>query len=536
MYPCRFGPYVLLQPLGEGGMGRVALALGVQSGQERLCVVKRLHARFLKDPQHRKRFDDEAAISRRLSHPNLIDTFAAGEVDGEPFIAQAFVDGRDLSEFVGRTRSQKMEVPGGLWIYIVHQLTQGLAYAHDFENLGLVHRDINPPNIRLSFSGEVKLLDFGLAKWKDKSSQTVQGSLVGKTAYISPEQLKSEPPDRRSDLYVLGVVLWEVLAGHPFGTVLVDGRPAYAEGERAALARLFSPVVQAPSLFVPSVNDALDKVVLKSVAPDPAERFQTAAEMGAALAEFVPTDYAPAAKLAELMHLGFASEMERKSREATIEAGRALLRVEGASAAQQADGVSASAAREPLAGPQFRRWKWVVLAFLAALAVGITVWVKVQRAASPAPTRATPRPEPRVAAPLAQSPSPPIPGRGEGTAAIPRARQSQPVRVSAEHAEPRTSAQTQPSGETQASLVQQAKEAFSAGELDRATRMAREALVRGANADAWIVIGNVSFKRRAYGEAARAYQEALRLRPDDERILRRRDMALKLEANSGSSP
>jgi len=84
--------------------------------------------------------------------------------------------------------------------------------------------------------------------------------------------------------------------------------------------------------------------------------------------------------------------------------------------------------------------------------------------------------------------------------------------------------------------VQQAKEAFSAGELDRATRMAREALVRGANADAWIVIGNVSFKRRAYGEAARAYQEALRLQPDDERILRRRDMALKLEANSGSSP
>ena len=258
MYPDRFGPYVLVQPLGEGGMGKVALALCDDGGRERICVVKRLHAKYLKDPRYRQRFDDEAALSRRLSHPNLVDTLAAGEVDGEPFIAQGFVDGRDLSEFIGRIRSQRIQVPVSLWIHIVHQVAQGLAYAHDFENLGLVHRDINPPNIRIGFSGEVKLLDFGLAKWKDKSSQTVQGSLLGKTAYISPEQLKNEPPDRRSDLYVLGIVLWELLAGQLFGTVLKDGRLVYAEGDRSALARLFSPVVVPPSQFAPSVTVALE--------------------------------------------------------------------------------------------------------------------------------------------------------------------------------------------------------------------------------------------------------------------------------------
>jgi serine/threonine-protein kinase len=556
MYPDRFGPYVLVQPLGEGGMGKVALALCDDGGRERICVVKRLHAKYLKDPRYRQRFDDEAALSRRLSHPNLVDTLAAGEVDGEPFIAQGFVDGRDLSEFIGRIRSQRIQVPVSLWIHIVHQVAQGLAYAHDFENLGLVHRDINPPNIRIGFSGEVKLLDFGLAKWKDKSSQTVQGSLLGKTAYISPEQLKNEPPDRRSDLYVLGIVLWELLAGQLFGTVLKDGRLVYAEGDRSALARLFSPVVVPPSQFAPSVTAALDDVVVKSLALAPADRYQTAAELADALAEFLPADFVPAKKLAELMRLGFASEIETKSRQAMIDAGRALLlrapAVDLAEAKQEEIGNSSSTQTE-----RKRHRPWAKMAILlGAVSLAVVFWIRQRPVPSKAP--ASPPPTPLVAAhaPVADKPLPtpspspaepppvqrppqPVPAKtstwkpSEGFHTFPRSGSAEqspatPTRTRLVAAHPAQ----RPSALSQAALVQQAKDSFSEGNLDQAMRFAQDALAERADADAWIVVGNVAFKRRAYGDAAKAYAEVLRLQPENEKILKRRQMAQKLAAGA----
>jgi eukaryotic-like serine/threonine-protein kinase len=528
MYPDRFGPYVLLQPLGEGGMGKVALALRDDGGRERLCVVKRLHAKYLKDPQRRQRFDDEAAISRRLSHPNLVDTLAAGEVDGEPFIAQGFVDGRDLSEFIGRIRSQRIQVPVSLWVHIVHQIAQGLRYAHDFEDLGLVHRDINPPNIRIGFSGEVKLLDFGLAKWKDKSSQTVQGSLLGKTAYISPEQLKNEPPDRRSDLYVLGIVLWELLAGQFFGTVLKNGRPVYAEGDRSALARLFSPVVMPPSQFAPAVTAALDDVVVKCLALDPADRYQTATELADALAEFLPTDFVPAKKLAELMRLGFASEIETKSRQAMIDAGRALLLrtsdVDFAEKKQEEIG-SRSSTQAGSGRLGYRSWAKTAI-LLSAVSLGVALWIRVRPAPPQAPAPSPPMP--LVAVHVLDSDKP-LPAPSPSTAEPPpvqRPRQPAPAKPSAEHPAPK------PSAPSQAALVQQAKDSFSEGNLDRAMRLAKEALAESADADAWIVVGNVAFKRRVYGDAAKAYAEALRLQPENEKILNRHQMAQKLAAGA----
>jgi eukaryotic-like serine/threonine-protein kinase len=541
MYPCRFGSYVILQPLGEGGMGRVALALSTEGGRERLCVVKRLHARFLKNAEHLKRFDDEAAISRRLSHANLVDTFAVGQVEGEPFIAQAFVDGRDLSEFVSRTRSQKIQVPLELWIYVVRQVAQGLAYAHDFEKLGLIHRDINPPNIRLGFSGEVKLIDFGLAKWKDKSSETVKGSLLGKTAYIAPEQLKSDPLDRRSDLYVLGVVLWELLAGHLFGTILKNGQPVYADGDRAALARLFSPVTLPPSSFNPSVPDELDSVVLKAVAPKPGDRYQTAAEFGAELAGFLPIRFDPAAKLVELMRLGFASEVETKGRQAMIEAGRALLgtTVEQADKKPTESETAPSQERKPLATASSRTKKVATLILLVALPLGIAVWVVMRPSGRPQATQIVQHQAPAVpavpvpaAAPVEPLPnaaiknpqtSPPV--EKDKPAALPRVRQTGSVKIPAAEPVPMTS------GPTKASLVEKAKNAFVEGNPELALRLANEVLAQGADADAWMVIGNVHFRRRSYVEAQKAYGRALELQPNNEKIKRRLRMAQEVAAD-----
>ena len=528
MYPERFGPFVLVQPLGEGGMGKVALALWDGGGRERLCVVKRLHAKYLKDRRHRQRFDDEAVISRRLSHPNLVDTLAAGEVDGEPFLAQSFVDGRDLSEFIDRIRSQRIQVPVSLWIHIVHQIAQGLAYAHDFENLGLVHRDINPPNIRIGFSGEVKLLDFGLAKWKDKSSQTVQGSLLGKTAYISPEQLKNEPPDRRSDLYVLGIVLWELLAGQLFGTVLKDGRPVYAEGDRAALARLFSPVVMPPSQFAPSVTATLDDVVVKSLALATADRFQTAAEFANALARYLPMDFVPSEKLAELMRLGFDSEIETKTRQAMIDAGRVLLRapvVDSAETKQEEIG-SRSSARTERKRLGYRPWATLAILLVGAVSLGVAFWIRERPAPRPTPASPSPAPMAVARAPVADMPPPPSSPLAEEQPRVQRPRQTPPTKM------PTDQPVSRPPVLSQAALVQQAKDSFSDGNLDQAMRLAKEALAESADADAWIVVGNVAFKRRAYGDAANAYTEALKLQPENEKILKRRQMAQKLAASA----
>lgn len=539
MYPYRFGPYVLLQPLGEGGMGKVALALVADERKEQLCVVKRLHARYLKDGEHRKRFDDEAAISRRLSHPNLVDTLAAGEVNGEPFIAQGFVDGRDLSEFIGRSRSQKIQVPTVLWLHIVREVAQGLAYAHDFEGLELVHRDINPPNIRISFSGEVKLLDFGLAKWKDKSSQTVEGSLLGKTAYIAPEQLKNERPDRRSDIFVLGIVLWELLTGQPFGTILKDGRPTYADDERAALARLFSPIVVPPSRFATTVGADLDKVVLKALAEVPSDRYQTAGEFAAALGKFVPHDFAATEKLAGLMRFGFASEVETKHRRAMIEAARRLSPPAiDVGPEQGAEGMITHSSF----GHRRQGKVFLLLGCLACLVTGGGLLIARRHApgeqqplVQPAepPPRSLERP-PVVAPRAVEQAAQPAPAPTTEPEPPSRIRRAVAPPTKAERSRELSPRETPPA--SRGDLSYQAKEAFSAGDLDRAARLANEAIALGADADAWVVIGNVDFKRRAYAEASKAYAQALKLRPDNSAIAKRRQMALKLAAEANTTP
>ncbi|HZJ65067.1 MAG TPA: serine/threonine-protein kinase, partial [Kofleriaceae bacterium] len=211
-YPRKFGKYHLLGPLAQGGMGALYLAVGGDRGLERLMVIKTVLP-HLADAEYVARFRDEAKVVIKLSHGNLIPVFDAGLVGGELFLAMDFVEGRDLRAVWNRCAKKQVAFPIDVAVYIVKELCRGLAYAHAFPDLHLVHRDISPPNVLVSYSGEVKLTDFGLASSTLKLEKTAPGIIYGKVAYMSPEQARGEKLDGRSDMYAAAIVLWELLTG-----------------------------------------------------------------------------------------------------------------------------------------------------------------------------------------------------------------------------------------------------------------------------------------------------------------------------------
>ncbi|MDX2087882.1 MAG: serine/threonine-protein kinase [Kofleriaceae bacterium] len=516
-YPCRFGSYVLLEPLATGGMGHVALAMFGEAGSEQLCVVKRMLPHLLVKEDAVRRFEDEANLSRRLSHGCIVQTLATGRAEGEPFIAQALVDGRDLAELVSRVATQQVKVPLPLWIHLVREVCRGLAYAHDFENLGLVHRDISPQNIRLTFSGEVKLMDFGLAFSRDKKALTAPGAMLGRAAYMPPEQLAGEPTDRRADLYALGVVLWELVSGQLFGTVMQDGKPVYASDPRAALARAFKPNPVAPSTFNPEVTPELDEIVLRAVSPNRDDRYGSAAELRATLAPFIPTGFDGEARVGELLRSLFPRTAELERRRQLIDSGRALIgRAPPKSTAER---VSAT---QPVAPPRVRSWRGPAIG-AAIVAAGVLALVLVlssrDRGLPPAP----PPPTPVVAAPEPAAQPPPPPSVPPTPAPAPAPEPAAPA-VQARRPPPSpkpTPAPPASEAPSAAKLLDSAREAFLNGDLKAALRDAQAAHRQGAGADALLVIGNVHFSQRRYKEAEDAYAAAARLAPGNRKVAER---------------
>jgi serine/threonine protein kinase len=324
--PVRFGPYVLLRPLGRGGMGEVSLAATGSPGCETLCVVKRVLPQKRGDLEYVGRFRDEMELVRRLSHQNLVQTQAVGHIDGELFIAQEFVEGHDLSEVARRCSIDQTVLPLEIIIYIVREVARGLAYAHDFEGLQLVHRDINPVNVRLTYSGDVKVLDFGLATSKAKTFFTQPGTNWGKRAFMAPEQLASNPIDRRADIYVLGILLWESLTEHMLWSTIKDGHVVEPQGGHAAvIERMLHGDVAPPSAFNSQISPELDRVVLKALARQPADRYQSANELRAALGPFLPAGRDVDVELGQLLTRMFDVEKERNERRALVAAAQPLL-------------------------------------------------------------------------------------------------------------------------------------------------------------------------------------------------------------------
>ncbi len=275
-FPRQFGKYILLRPFARGGMGELCLAaIGELGGAEKLCLVKRVAAerdeRSGAGPGFAQRLFDEAKIAVQLNHPNLVQVFEAGRTDGELYLAMELVSGRDLGGVLRRARERTQPVPVELALYIAREMAAGLGFAHRHRDLGLVHRDIAPPNVLLGWHGAVKVTDFGLARSRQQPSSTAPGMIYGRVGYLAPEQLHGEVADARADVYSVGVVLWEMLVGEPL--VLATGDPA-ADAKRAGLLDAPSARIDAPSSRRPEVTPAIDAVVAAALAQDRTKRLQ----------------------------------------------------------------------------------------------------------------------------------------------------------------------------------------------------------------------------------------------------------------------
>jgi len=274
-YPRKFGKYHLLGPLAQGGMGALYLAVTGDRGLERLMVIKTVLP-HLADAEYVARFRDEAKVVVKLSHGNLIPVFDAGVVGGEMFLAMDFVEGRDLRAVWNRCAKKQVAFPIDVAVYIIKELCRGLAYAHSYPELQLVHRDISPPNVLVSYTGEVKLTDFGLASSTLKLEKTAPGIIYGKVAYMSPEQARGEKLDGRSDMYAAAIVLWELLTGRQLF-------PPGKDQPQDLLARAKNPEVMRPSKRAPRVPVELDEICLRALAADKKDRYTNCDEMRMAL-------------------------------------------------------------------------------------------------------------------------------------------------------------------------------------------------------------------------------------------------------------
>jgi len=316
-YPRKFGKYHLLGPLAQGGMGALYLAVGGDRGLERLMVIKTVLP-HLADAEYVARFRDEAKVVVKLSHGNLIPVFDAGLVGGELFLAMDFVEGRDLRAVWNRCAKKQVAFPIDVAVYIVKELCRGLAYAHSFPDLHLVHRDISPPNVLVSYTGEVKLTDFGLASSTLKIEKTAPGIIYGKVAYMSPEQARGEKLDGRSDMYAAAIVLWELLTGRQLF-------PPGKDQPQDLLARAKNPEPMRPSKRAPRVPVELDEICLRALAASKDDRYPDCDAMRMALqswlAQNAPTT--DGTRMAGFLLELFAEDIQRER----VERNELLARV-----------------------------------------------------------------------------------------------------------------------------------------------------------------------------------------------------------------
>ncbi|HET9834062.1 MAG TPA: serine/threonine-protein kinase, partial [Vicinamibacterales bacterium] len=272
--------YQLLATLGRGGMADIYLAVARRSlGFSKLVVLKHLRS-YDDDQRTRDMFLDEARLAARLSHPNIVDTYDVG-LDGDAhFIAMEYLEGQSLSRILRAVHHG--QVSATAWARIVADALRGLHYAHelcDYDGMPLeiVHRDISPPNIFVTYGGEIKIVDFGIAKATLNSFHTEPGVFKGKIGYMAPEQVNGGVVDRRADIFSMGIVLWESLVGR---RLLEGGIRHFLETEGS------SPLPTVISVK-PDVDPRLSRIVERALAIDPRDRYATAAEMGEAVEAFL---------------------------------------------------------------------------------------------------------------------------------------------------------------------------------------------------------------------------------------------------------
>ena len=274
------GRYQLLRRIAVGGMGELFLARASSfGGFEKLVAIKRILPILAEQPAFVAMFLDEARVAATLEHPNIVHVADLGHAGKDYFLVMPYLEGGDLAHLRRQLTARRRALPEALAVHIVTGVASGLDYAHakrdrDGRLMGLVHRDVSPENIFVTFEGEVKLLDFGIARAAQVASHTDVGTRRGKARYMSPEQARGQPLDARSDIFALGVVLYELTTG---------ALPFDAENDLAVLARIVAGAPLPPSQRIAGYPRSLEAIVMRALEVDPARRFQSAAELRDAL-------------------------------------------------------------------------------------------------------------------------------------------------------------------------------------------------------------------------------------------------------------
>ncbi|MEC7521429.1 MAG: serine/threonine-protein kinase [Myxococcota bacterium] len=270
----RFGRYELQERIGVGGMAEVfrAVQRGA-AGFARPVAIKRILPHIASDPETVQMFVEEAKLAVQLHHPNIAQIFDLGQAEGQYFIAMEYVDGQSLEAVWDRWAERGRRLPPEAVAHLLVHVCDALHHAHFAEDaegrpLGIIHRDVSPSNVLLSFGGEVKVIDFGLAKAENRVSRTRDGIVKGKLAYLSPEQAHGRTFDRRSDLFSLGVCAWELLTGK---------RAFRRDDDRKTVLAIRAGKIDPPSRHA-VLPEPLERIVTRLLAIDPDLRYRTALE------------------------------------------------------------------------------------------------------------------------------------------------------------------------------------------------------------------------------------------------------------------
>lgn len=306
----RLGRYELLARLATGGMGEIFLArLSGAEGFEKLYVVKRILAHLADDARFRQMLIAEARIASKMSHPNICQVFELGETDGQLYIVMEYLEGVSLLPLLRRFSKAQVALDLGFVAGVFQQTTDAMNYAHelkdrDGEYLGIIHRDVTPSNIFLSETGVAKVLDFGIAKARGASTQTQEGTVKGKYAYMAPEQLRGGAIDRRVDIFAMGIVLYEMLALRRLFQRKTDYLTFRAVMEQPIPdIRRYRPDV--PERVVDAIARALDR--------DPNNRFETARQLGTAILDSIGVRPWTQGEISDFVLHNFAHEIGKRS-------------------------------------------------------------------------------------------------------------------------------------------------------------------------------------------------------------------------------
>ena len=317
--PQPFGHYDLLDRVNVGGMAEIFRARERESGA--ICAVKRILPEVAEDEEFIRMFRDEARLAGILDHPNIARILDLGRVETTYFLALQYVDGHDLRALFDRQASRREHIPIGFLVHVIIRVCDGLDYAHKKLDdrgrpLNLVHRDVSPQNILVGFDGDVKLIDFGIAKSAMKLSKTQVGTIKGKYAYMSPEQVRGLPLDHRSDLFSLGICMHELLSLK---------RLFASENEMLIMERIKDAELLPPRASNPDVPPEVDRVVMRALTRDVADRYQSAADLKADLLAFLRKAGADAdwkqAQIASYMRRTFAEDAAKANGASSSPAG-----------------------------------------------------------------------------------------------------------------------------------------------------------------------------------------------------------------------